>query len=255
MLLIITSKSCSPIAIRRWVNLDGPKVLVIIPAYNEERSIARVIADIKRVCAADITVIDDGSSDSTAARAASEGVTVISLPFNLGIGGAMQTGYIFARDRHYDIAVQVDGDGQHDPGYLDVLLGPVISGLCDMAIGSRFIEKTSYKSAISRRVGIAFFSWLVWILTGKRVKDPTSGFRAVNRKLIEYFSSSYPTDYPEVDVLVRLYKKDFKIREVPVEMKKRRDGISSITAFKSAYYMVKVSLAILINSMRSGELS
>ncbi|MCR4436501.1 MAG: glycosyltransferase family 2 protein [Clostridiales bacterium] len=228
-----------------------PKVLVIIPAFNEEKSIAGVIREVKGNCKADILVVDDGSTDSTAQVALKEGVKVVSLPFNLGIGGAVQTGYIYANENNYDIAVQVDGDGQHDPSYLDELVAPILNEKYDMVIGSRYVQETSYKSTLSRRVGMVFFSWLLYFLTGKRIKDTTSGFRAVNRKIIRYFSSSYPTDYPEVDVIVRLFRKNCTILEVPVEMKERQGGKSSITPLKSIYYLIKVSLALLINILRS----
>ncbi|HYF75081.1 MAG TPA: glycosyltransferase, partial [Candidatus Nitrosocosmicus sp.] len=154
-----------------------------------------------------------------------------------------------------DIAVQIDADGQHDPKYLNEIINRLNKEGCDMAIGSRYVEETSYKSSVTRRVGMVFFSWLVYMLTGNRIKDTTSGFRAVNRKVIEYFAESYPTDYPEVDVLVRLYKKGFTVCEVPVEMLERQGGKSSITPVKSIYYMIKVSIALLINSLRSGEAS
>ncbi|MCX7920983.1 MAG: glycosyltransferase family 2 protein [Clostridia bacterium] len=232
-----------------------PKILVIIPAYNEEESIDNVIRKIKYYSNVDIVVVNDGSKDGTAKKALKEGVRVITLPFNLGIGGAMQTGYIFARDNHYDIAIQIDGDGQHDPLYLDKLIEPLKQDRCDMAIGSRYVEETAYRSSVTRRMGMIFFSWLIYALTGWKIKDTTSGFRAVNRKIIEYYAGSYPTDYPEVDVLVRLHKKRFRVMEVPVEMLERQGGSSSITPLKSIYYMVKVSTSLVISSLRSGGMS
>ncbi|MCX7841843.1 MAG: glycosyltransferase family 2 protein [Clostridia bacterium] len=235
--------------------MEKQKVLVIIPAYNEEKSIGAVISAIKEQNGIDVVVINDGSKDCTGKVAANHGARVISLPFNLGIGGAMQTGYMFARDNNYDVAVQVDADGQHNPLYVSRIIEKLNETGCDMVIGSRYVEETSYKSSAARRVGMVFFSWLVFVLTGLRVKDTTSGFRAVNRRVIEYFSESYPVDYPEVDVLVRLHKKGFKVCEEPVEMHERQGGKSSITPLKSIYYMVKVSIALLINSLRSGEIS
>lgn len=232
-------------------NLDNPRVLVIIPAYNEEKSIGAVIKSINKHADVDIVVIDDGSKDSTRTTAQDAGAKVITLPFNLGIGGAMQTGYLYALYNNYDIAIQVDGDGQHDPRYINALVAPLKQGLSDMVIGSRYVKQTSYKSSISRRTGMIFFSWLVYVLTGKRIKDTTSGFRAVNRKVIDCFAQYYPTDYPEVDVLVRLHRKGLKMAEIPVEMRERQGGRSSITPVKSVYYMIKVSLALLINSLRS----
>lgn len=228
-----------------------PRVLVIIPAYNEEKNLPGVIQKIKSSYDADILVIDDGSCDLTYETALKEGAKAVSLPFNLGIGGAVQTGYIYANNNGYDIAIQVDGDGQHDPAYLEQLISPLISERYDMVIGSRYIQETAYRSSVYRRAGMLFFSWLIFVLTGKRIKDTTSGFRAVNRRTIEYFSTSYPTDYPEVDVIVRLFRKNCRILEVPVEMKERQGGKSSITPLKSFYYMVKVSLALLINALRS----
>ena len=231
--------------------MDNLKTLIIVPAFDEEKAIGSVLRNIKRHTSADIVVVNDGSTDSTLEMVKKENVKAITIPFNLGIGGAMQTGYMYAKSHGYDIAVQIDADGQHDPSYLDKLLAPVINGRCDMAIGSRFIGETSYRSTVSRRAGIAFFSWLIYLLTGIRIKDPTSGFRAVGRKVIEYFADNYPTDYPEVDVIVKLHKKNFRIIEVPVQMRERQGGTSSITPIKSIYYMIKVSLALLINSIRS----
>jgi glycosyltransferase involved in cell wall biosynthesis len=228
------------------------KVLAIIPAYNEETSVGVVVRSImSNIPEADVLVVNDGSGDSTSAKALEAGAAVINLPFNLGIGGAVQTGYLYARRNGYDIAVQVDGDGQHDPRYIKKIIEPLESGHADMVIGSRYVCETSYKSSFSRRTGMIFFSTLVSMLTGQRVKDTTSGFRAVNRKLIDYFSDHYPTDYPEVDVLVRLHKKNFRIAELPVEMQERKGGKSSITPVRSIYYMIKVSLSLLIGAMRS----
>ncbi|MCX7711728.1 MAG: glycosyltransferase family 2 protein [Clostridia bacterium] len=229
------------------------KVLVIIPAYNEEKSIGNVLARIKENADADILVINDGSSDATFKEALKAGVRVISLPFNLGIGGAMQTGYRFARDQGYDIAVQVDADGQHDPVYLNAMITKILDEQYDMVIGSRYISDTSYRSTFTRRIGMIIFSWIVYILTDYDIKDTTSGFRAVNRKVIEFFASNYPSDYPEVDVLVKLFKKNYRVCEIPVEMLNRESGKSSITPLKSVYYMIKVSMALIINSLRSGE--
>ena len=163
----------------------------------------------------------------------------------------MQTGYLYAYNKQYDVAVQVDGDGQHDPAYIRKILEPVFSGEADMVIGSRYVETTSYKSSLTRRTGMIFFSALVSLLTGKKIKDTTSGFRAVNKEIIEYFSRHYPSDYPEVDVLLKLHRKKFRVMELPVEMRRRSAGNSSITPFRSVYYMVKVSFSLLIESIRS----
>lgn len=230
------------------------KILVIIPAYNEETTILRVISDVREnVPEADILVVNDGSSDRTSEISSKAGVAVADLPFNLGIGGAMQTGYIYACSNDYDVAVQVDGDGQHDPAYIKDLLAVIDANLADVAIGSRYVSKTSYKSSFGRRSGMLFFSTLIAILTGQKIKDTTSGFRAVNKKVIRYFAEHYPTDYPEVDVLVKLHKMNFRVAEVPVEMLERQGGKSSITPARSIYYMIKVSLSLLIGTIKSTE--
>ena len=230
------------------------KVLAIIPAFNEEKSIEAVVKMIKAALPGiDTLVVNDGSSDNTTANALKAGSKVITLPFNLGIGGAMQTGYIYAHRNNYDIAIQVDGDGQHNPDYIETLIEPLKNGTADMAIGSRYVNKSAYKSTLARRTGMVFFSSLVKLLTGKSVKDTTSGFRAANRKIIEYFALHYPTDYPEVDVLIKLHKKNYKVVEIPVEMNERKTGKSSITPLRSIYYMIKVSLSLLIGAIRSAE--
>ncbi len=228
--------------------------MTIVPAYNEENTIYKVINSIKNDSPeTDIVVINDGSKDGTSARAAEAGAVIIDLPFNLGIGGAMQTGYLYAKRNNYDIAVQVDGDGQHDPLYIKRLVEPIKKDVADMVIGSRYVTKTSYKSSLFRRAGMVLFSALVSILIRQKVMDTTSGFRAVNKKVIDYFADFYPADYPEVDVLVRLNKKRFRIMELPVEMLDRQSGISSITPLRSVYYMLKVSLSLIIGSVRANE--
>lgn len=230
------------------------RILAIIPAYNEEASIGMVVRRIRSsIPEADVLVVNDGSTDNTFINASNAGATIVNLPFNLGIGGAVQTGYLYAQQNAYDAAVQVDGDGQHDPAYICKLLEPLAAGSADMVIGSRYVAETAYKSSIFRRTGMIFFSTLINALTGQKVTDTTSGFRAVNRKVIDFFADFYPSDYPEVDVLVRLHKKKFKVMEVPVEMKERQGGKSSITPFRSIYYMIKVSLSLLVGSMRSYE--
>lgn len=238
-------------------NIDGGmtlKILVIIPAYNEEKSITGVVGQIKlNIPEADILVVNDGSNDATPQKASEAGARVINLPFNLGIGGAMQTGYLYAKYNNYDIAVQVDGDGQHNPIYIHNLMELIIQGSADMVIGSRFIKKTSYTPSSARKAGMLFFSALIKLLTNQRVKDTTSGFRVVNKKIIEYFSLHYPVDYPEVDVLVKLYKKGFRVMEMPVEMQERKTGKSSITPLRSIYYMIKVTISLLIESLKTIE--
>lgn len=230
------------------------KILVIIPAYNEEHTIRNVVNKIQ-VCIpeADILVINDGSKDNTSIIALDSGANVIDLPYNLGIGGAMQTGYLYAKEKKYDIAVQVDADGQHDPLYIKELIEPIVQNSADVVVGSRYVNKSSYKSSVIRRIGIIFFSIFVSILINQKLRDTTSGFRAVNKSVIDYFAHYYPTDYPEVDVLVKLKKKNFKIIELPVQMFERQGGKSSITALQSIYYMIKVSLSLLIGSLKSAE--
>ena len=229
----------------------GLKLLVIIPAFNEESSIEGVITDIKEnVPEADILVVNDGSADRTSVIARSMHVAVADLPFNLGIGGAMQTGYLYAREAGYDAAVQVDGDGQHSAACIKALLRELTSGKADLAIGSRYLERSGYRSSIFRRLGGVFFSFLIRALTGQRVKDTTSGFRAANRHAIKYFAEHYPSDYPEVEAIVRLHKNKMRIKEIPVKMQTRKTGKSSITPLRSLYYMIKVSFSLFIDTLR-----
>lgn len=251
--------------------MENYKLLAIIPAFNEENSISDVIKSVKdSMPSCDIVVVNDGSKDKTAEVAKNEGIIVLDLPYNLGIGGAMQTGYLYAKKNNYAFAVQIDGDGQHNPKYLKNILEPVLNNSCDMCIGSRYCNVVStedsilskfpssyhprYKSTISRRMGMLFFSGLIKLLTGKKITDTTSGFRVVNKEVINLFANKYPTDYPEVEVIVELHRKKFRICEVPVEMKNRQNGSSSITPIYSILYLVKVSLALFINSIRKGEL-
>ncbi len=235
-----------------------PRILVIIPAHNEAASIGEVIADIRASLAADIVVVDDGSSDGTARIARDAGVEVLQLPFNLGIGSTMQTGYKFARREGYDIAVQTDGDGQHKAAHIKELLAPIIAGESDMVVGSRYLSPESYKGPFGRRAGTALFSWVLSVLLRQRLTDATSGFRAVNRELIELFARDYPGDYPEVEALLTAHMARLRVREVPVAMRPRGGGRSSITNFHSVYYMVKVFLALMVvisrrRAPRSGQ--
>lgn len=227
------------------------KVLVIIPAFNEEASIEKTIGEVRASYpGADIVVVDDGSTDRTAQGALKSGVHLLPLPFNLGIGGAVQTGFKFAAAHGYDIAVQVDGDGQHDAAFISRLVQPVIDGHADMAIGSRFLPPhLGYQSSFVRRVGIQFFSLLLSFLTEYRITDPTSGFRAYNRKMIKIFSGYYPVDFPEPEAIMVAGRYNAKIREVAVEMRKRASGHSSIRYLKTLYYMIKVTLAILLQKL------
>ncbi|WP_337103973.1 glycosyltransferase family 2 protein [Paenibacillus sp. YIM B09110] len=227
------------------------KILIIIPAYNEEHSISHVIKDVKTHCpSAHILVINDGSKDRTKEVAEANGAAVITLPTNLGIGGAMQTGYRYAHRYGYDVAVQVDGDGQHKAEQLHLILSPVLSGKADLAIGSRFIEQTGFQSTTSRRIGIKILSTIVSAMTRKKVLDVTSGFRAANKRAISVFQSDYATDYPEVDSIVLVNRSGLRTSEVAVTMEARTGGTSSINAMRSVYYMIKVTLALFIRSLK-----
>ncbi|MCD1257987.1 glycosyltransferase family 2 protein [Paenibacillus athensensis] len=231
------------------------KLLVIIPAYNEAGCIASVIADVRAALpAADIVVVNDGSTDATAAVArAARPDAVIDLPVNLGIGGAMQAGYLYAARNGYELAVQIDADGQHDPRELEPVLQPLRENRADCCIGSRFLQHTSYRSPWNRRLGIWFFTWMIRWMTGKRFTDPTSGFRAVNRPIIELFARTYPEDYPEVEAIMLLERCGFRLCEASVVMRGRQAGRSSITPLKSLYYMLKVTLAVCITRFRDGS--
>jgi glycosyltransferase involved in cell wall biosynthesis len=231
--------------------LGDLKRIAIVPALNEEVTVWRVIDEIRAFDPGfDIVVVDDGSVDRTAEVVAERGAYVLKLPFNLGIGGAMQTGYRFAFERGYDLAVQIDGDGQHDPQELPKILGPVLADEADLCVGSRFAGNSAYRSSFARRVGIRIFAAVVSAVVRQRVTDTTSGFRAVNRKGISLFAADYPHDYPEVEATVMCVKHKLRLREVPVEMRERGGGSSSITAFRSVYYMTKVLLAIFVGLFR-----
>jgi glycosyltransferase involved in cell wall biosynthesis len=231
--------------------LSELKRLAVVPAFNEEASVGHVIDEIRAFDPDfEIVVVDDGSTDRTAGLAADRGVHVIRLPFNLGIGGAVQTGYRYAFEHGYDIAVQVDGDGQHDPSQLARILKPVLDGEADLVVGSRFVGEGAYRSSATRRIGIRIFAGVVSAVVRQRVTDTTSGFRAVNRKGIALFAADYPHDYPEVEATVMCVKHKLRLTEVPVEMRERSGGRSSITALRSIYYMTKVLLAIFVGLFR-----
>jgi glycosyltransferase involved in cell wall biosynthesis len=227
------------------------KRIAIVPSLNEEATVGRVIDELHAFDPGfDIVVVDDGSTDRTAGIAADRGAHVLRLPFNLGIGGAVQTGYRFAFERGYDVAVQVDGDGQHDPAQLPAILEPVLAGEADLCVGSRFAGPGGYRSSFTRRLGIRLFASIVSAIVRQKVTDTTSGFRAVNRKGIALFAADYPHDYPEVETTVMCVKHKLRLREVSVEMRERAGGESSITAFRSIYYMAKVLLAIFVGLFR-----
>ncbi len=222
------------------------KTLIIIPAYNESENIKRVIDNlVENYPKYDYVIINDCSTDNTEAICKENGFNYISLPANLGIGGGVQTGYKYALRKGYDIAVQMDGDGQHDPAYLDELTAILEKGEADIAIGSRFITKEGFQSSGMRRFGIKFLSLLIKVCSGADIKDVTSGYRAVNRKFIEIYSKDYADDYPEPEAIVAARMYGGTLAEVPVIMNERMGGVSSINPIKSVYYMIKVSLSIL----------
>jgi glycosyltransferase involved in cell wall biosynthesis len=225
--------------------------IAIVPAYNEQGAIGRVVDELREAGGGyDVLVVDDASHDQTADRAREHGAVVVSLPFNLGIGGAVQTGFRYAADHDYDVAVRVDGDGQHDPSELAPLVDVVASGRADICVGSRFAGSEGYRSSASRRVGIRILAGTVSMLTRQRVTDTTSGFQALNRKAIALFAADYPHDYPEVEAAVMLHKHRLRLVEVPVRMRERQAGRSSIRGTRTVYYMAKVMLAILIGALR-----
>lgn len=227
------------------------RVLVIIPAYNERGNIEGVVSSLKAVCPdADYVVINDCSTDDTAAVCEERNIRYVNLPVNLGIGGGVQTGYLYGLQNGYDITVQLDGDGQHDPSYLGQLLQPIIEDQADMVIGSRFIENNGFQSSSARRAGIRFLSALIHICSGAKVRDVTSGFRACNKQLTALFAANYAQDYPEPEAIIDAVKSGFRVMEVPVTMHERQNGKSSINALRSVYYMIKVSIAVLLHSMR-----
>jgi len=228
-----------------------PKTLIIVPAYNEEDSLPGVIRDLgMHFPEGDILVVDDGSRDRTAEIARAAGVGVVRLPFNLGIGGAVQTGYRYAQRQGYDIAVQFDGDGQHVAAEIRELLAPILKGRADLVVGSRFLKRGDYRPPFLRKVGIWIFSRTLSAIIGAPVTDTTSGFRAVNARVIAFFARLYPEDYPEVESLVLLHRAGMRIEEKAVTMRGRTGGKSSITPIRSAYYMIKVLLAVFIDLLK-----
>jgi len=222
-------------------------VLIIIPAYMEADNIESLVSSIKdNYPQYDYIIVNDGSKDATRDICQKNGYNFIDLPINLGIGGAVQAGYKYAQREGYAIAVQIDGDGQHDVSQLDKVIEPLLSGTHDVVIGSRFIEREGFQSSVLRRLGICFLSGLIWICTGKKFSDVTSGYRAVNRRFIEIYAENYPSDYPEPEAIVSAIMHKGRVIEIPVAMKERQTGISSIHTWESVYYMIKVTLAIMV---------
>jgi glycosyltransferase involved in cell wall biosynthesis len=232
--------------------VSGRKLVAVVPAWNESGVIGEVVDEIRAVDPSiDVVVVDDASSDDTAAVAQSRGAIVLRLPFNVGIGGAVQTGFRFARDGGYELAVRLDGDGQHDAAEIPKILAPVEAGEADLVIGSRFVDGTgTYRPPLARRLGIRVFARLVSVLGGQRVTDTTSGFVALDRTGIELFAAEYPHDYPEVEATLVALKSGLRLTQVQVEMRERTTGSSSITFVRSLYYIVKVMLALLVASLR-----
>ena len=225
--------------------------IAIVPAYNEAQNIGRVVDELRAFDGGfDVVVVSDGSTDATAKVAAEHGAHVVQLPFNLGIGGAVQTGFRYAWENGYELAVRCDGDGQHDPRELPKVLGPVVAGEADIVVGSRFTGDPGYRSSAVRRVGIRILAAVVSLIARQRVTDTTSGFQALNRKALALFAADYPHDYPEVEGMVMTIKHRLRLQEVPVTMREREHGQSSITALRSIYYMAKVLLALFVGLFR-----
>jgi len=234
------------------------RALAIVPAWNEERDLPAVLADLRRLAPDwDVCVVDDGSTDATAAIARERGVVVLRLPINLGIGGAVQTGYLWARDHAFDVAAQIDGDGQHDPKYLAAALQALSAG-ADLVVGSRYLGTGEFQSTAVRRAGARYLSWLLRLRCRARVTDPTSGFRVAGRRAIELFAANYPSDYPEPEAIALAIRRGLRVEELPVAMRRRQHGTSSIGPFRTLYYLLKVSLALLllpVERRRNAEIS
>lgn len=223
------------------------RTLVIIPAYNEAENIVNTVNTLTSTCPfVDYVIINDCSKDNTAQICKEHGFNFISLPINLGIGGGMQTGYKYAVENDYDIAIQFDGDGQHNAEYIKDLIKPIEAGEADLVIGSRFINKEGFQTSFMRRLGVNVLGVVLRLCGKVKITDATSGFRAASKPVIEFFSNYYAQDYPEPEAIIATSVSGFKVKEVPVIMNARTAGVSSISSFKSVYYMIKVTLAILI---------
>lgn len=225
------------------------KVLIIVPAFNEEDSLPNLLGELREICSDyDVVVVDDASTDQTARVARSSGVTVLSLPANLGIGGAVQLGFKYAVRNGYDAVIQVDGDGQHNPAFIESVLAPVKSGRADCVIGSRYTKAgfdKDYQTPALRRLGMLFSTGLLYLVTGVMVTDTTSGLRALNFRAVEYFAKEYPVDHPEAEALLMLIKNGYRLMEVPVKMRGRGFGKSLFTFFRAAMYPIRVLVGFL----------
>lgn len=227
------------------------KTLVIIPAYNEEGSIKDVICRAKNALPkADVLVVNDGSMDNTSEVAKSSGAMVLDLPYNQGIGTTIQTGFLFSQQRGYRIIVRMDADGQHRPEELEALLRPILRGEADMVVGSRFLSNVGFQSTFVRRMGIRFFSTLTSLIIRRHVTDPTSGFQAMNAKLVKFFANEYPPDYPEIEAIILANKAGFIVKEVPAIMLERKKGQSSINFLMSVYFSLEVFTSIIVSIFR-----
>ena len=227
--------------------MSALRVLVIVPAHNEEESLPATLAELRRRSPGlDVLVVDDGSRDRTAQVARERNVPVVSHAVNLGVGGALQTGFRWALRHGYDVGVQLDADGQHDPGCLEALLEPVLRGACDVSIGSRYVARSGYRAPLTRRLGMMLFSSVVRLTVGQRITDTTSGFRAYGRDVMEICQHDFPKDFPDAPLLIDLARRGFRLAEVPVEMRTREAGRSFYTLSKSLYYPYKNMLASLM---------
>ncbi|WP_088007133.1 glycosyltransferase family 2 protein [Indiicoccus explosivorum] len=224
------------------------KILIIVPAYNEEQAIVNTVRALEKFVEYDYIIVNDGSTDMTKNLLETHQFNHITLPVNLGIGGAVQTGYRYAVRHGYDYAIQLDADGQHNPEDLRHLVSEMEKRQVDMLIGSRFLEKSNYRGSFLRRTGILYFNYLLRLIARVNITDPTSGYRIVNRRVCEWFAVDYPVDYPEVEVIAKIARKGYKVEETKVEMNARQGGVSSITPVKSLYYMAKVTFFSLIRS-------
>ncbi len=227
------------------------KKLAIIPAYNEEGNIEKTVRDIEQNAPGfDYVIINDCSTDGTLSICHKNGYNVVNLPVNLGIGGGVQTGYLYAWRNGYDVAVQFDGDGQHTASFLNIMAEHLTKNDLDMVIGSRYITKDGFQSSGMRRLGIRYFTGLIRLLTGRRITDPTSGMRMVNRSVIELFAKDYPKDYPEPESVTTILRRKKKVEEIPVVMNAREAGVSSISPVNAVYYMIKVTAAVVVAAIR-----
>lgn len=227
------------------------RICIMIPAYNEEAALAKVIDEVRQCgIVVDIVVMSDASRDRTAEIACGEGVPVLDLPINLGIGGAMQTGFKYAFRNNYGAAMQLDGDGQHDPRFIGTLLEPILRGEADMVIGSRFMGEGGYKATPMRFIGMWIFSYLIGLVTNRRITDPTSGYRAYNAEAMQFAARYYPQDFPEPESIVLMIRNGFRLKEVPVVMRERLSGLSSVRPLKAAYFVASNALAIIITGIK-----